>query len=307
MLKPRALRSGDRVAVVAPASPFNREQFDLGIGELRSLGFEPVFDDSVFDRRGYVAGEPATRAAALMNAWSDPSIAALIGVRGGYGSVQVLPWLREHDARQARKAFIGYSDLTSILSFLSTACEMVCFHGPTVVGKLDKGLEGYDRTSLLAALTVSEPMGELAPHGLRSLVPGEAVGPLLGGTLSQLVASLGTPYAFNPPAGSILFLEDVGERPYRIDRMLTQLRLSGVIERTVGLVFGELPGCREPDGRPAVDSVIVDVLRGFTGPILFGFPSGHTTGPTLTLPFGVAARVIAGSIPKLVIEEAAVD
>jgi muramoyltetrapeptide carboxypeptidase len=279
----------------------------MGVAELRGLGFEPVFDDSVFDRRGYVAGEAANRAEAIRRAWSDRSIAALIGARGGYGSVQVLPWLTEHAAREGRKAFIGYSDLTSVLSFLSTACEMICFHGPTVVGKLEKGLDGYDRATFLAALTTAEPMGELSPPGLRALVNGEATGTLFGGTLSQLVASLGTPYAFNPPAGCILFLEDVGERPYRIDRMLTQLRLSGVIERAKGLVFGELPGCREADGRPAVESVIADVLHGFKGPILFGFPSGHTTGPSFTLPFGVAARVIGGSTPRLIVEEAAVE
>ncbi len=307
MIKPRALRLGDRIAVVAPASPFDREEFERGVGELRALGFEPVFDASVFERRSYVAGEPGTRAEALTRAWSDPSIAALIAVRGGYGSVQVLPWLNANAARTARKAFIGYSDLTSILTFLSIHCGLVCFHGPTVAGRLDRGAVGYDRDSFLSALSRAEPMGELSPPGLRSLKDGEGTGPLLGGTMSQLVASLGTPYAFDPPSGAVIFLEDVGERPFRIDRMLTQFRLAGIIERASALVFGEMSGCREADGRPAVDSVIADVLRGFRGPILFGFPSGHTTQPTVTLPFGVQSRVVGGTTPKLVIEEAAVE
>src|SRR6266496_432099 len=124
MLKPRALTPGDRLAVVAPASPFDRHEFDQGIEEIRRLGFDPVYDDTVFDRKEYVAGAPSVRAAAIRKAWSDPSIAGLIGVRGGYGSAQVLPLLDAEEARRARKPFIGYSDLTSILNFLTGRSEM---------------------------------------------------------------------------------------------------------------------------------------------------------------------------------------
>ena len=130
---------------------------------------------------------------------------------------------------------------------------------------------------------------------------------LIGGTLTQLVASLGTPYAFDPPPGHVLFLDEVGERPFRIDRMLTQLRLSGILARASALVFGELPRCDEPGGNPAIRSIVADLVADFPGPVLFGLPSGHTTGPTLTLPFGVRARVVAGLRPILVIEEAAVE
>jgi muramoyltetrapeptide carboxypeptidase len=130
---------------------------------------------------------------------------------------------------------------------------------------------------------------------------------LLGGTLTQLAASLGTPYAFDPPPGSILFLEDVGERPYRLDRLLTQLRLAGVLERAAAIVWGELPGCDEPGGEPTARDTIVDALADFPGPMLFGFPSGHTAGPLWTLPLGVRARVVAHGTPRLVIEEAAVE
>jgi muramoyltetrapeptide carboxypeptidase len=139
------------------------------------------------------------------------------------------------------------------------------------------------------------------------LARGEAVGELVGGTLTQLVASLGTPFAFDPPAGCVLFVDDVAERPYRIDRMLTQLRLGGILERVAGIVFNEMPRCEEPDGELRARDVVRDVLRDFRGPILFGLPSGHTDGAALTLPFGVLARVLAGSRPALVIEEAAVS
>jgi muramoyltetrapeptide carboxypeptidase len=136
---------------------------------------------------------------------------------------------------------------------------------------------------------------------------GEASGLLIGGTLTQLVASLGTPYAFDPPKGCVLFIDEIAERPYRLDRMLTQLRLSGILGRASAIVFGELPRCDEPGGSPTARDAILDVLAGFPGPVLFGLPSGHTSGATLTLPFGVRARVTAGSMPGIWIDDAAVS
>jgi muramoyltetrapeptide carboxypeptidase len=124
--------------------------------------------------------------------------------------------------------------------------------------------------------------------------------------MTQLLASFSTPFAFNPGDGCILFLEDVNERPYRLDRMLTQLKLSGVLSRARGIVFGEMRGCDEPTGGPTARDAIVRALNGFPGPVLFGFPSGHTTGPCWTLPLGVTTRLIAGERPRVVIEEAAV-
>jgi muramoyltetrapeptide carboxypeptidase len=307
MLKPRALESGDRLAVVAPASPFDRDQFDRGIAELERIGFEPVFDESVFDRRGYVAGTAATRADAIRRAWRDPSIAGLIGARGGYGSIQVLPLLDRREAREARKPFIGYSDLTAILTFLTLGCELVAFHGPMLAGRLGAGESRYDRRSLLDAVCRREPMGELTAPAVESVRGGEARGLLLGGTMTQLVSSLGTPGAFSPPAGHVLFLEEVGERPYRLDRMATQLRQAGVLAKAAAVVIGELPRCDEPAGEPGARAVMADLFSDFPGPVLIGFPSGHTTGPAMTLPLGVACRVIGDARPRLVIEEAAVD
>src|SRR2546425_4019566 len=129
MLKPRALSPGDRLAVVAPASSFDRDEFARGVEEIRRLGFEPVYDDRVFERREYVAGSPEGRATAIRQAWRDPKIAGIIGARGGYGSAQVLPLLDVEEARRARKPFVGYSDITSVLNFLATSCGLVSFHG----------------------------------------------------------------------------------------------------------------------------------------------------------------------------------
>jgi len=307
MLKPRALRPGDRVAVVAPASSFAREAFDEGVAELRRLGFEPVYEESVFARSRYTAGSASVRAAAFLRAWLDPSVAALIAVRGGYGSVQLLPLLDASEIRRAPKAFIGYSDNTSILAWLNGRCGMVSFHGPMLEGRLAKGEAGYDRDTFDRVLRRPVAAGVIAHPDLAVLQSGEASGVLVGGTLTQLVASLGTPYAFDPPAGHILFIDEVSERPYRIDRMMTQLRLSGLMARASAIVFGELPRCDEPaDGGPLIKAVLSDLLEGFPGPVLFGLPSGHTTGACLTLPFGVRARVVAGPKPAVIIEEAAV-
>ena len=307
MRKPRALGPGDRLAVVAPASPFEREEFDRGIDEIRRLGFVPVYDDSVFAAERYVAGRAELRAHAIRAAWTDPSIAGVIGVRGGYGSAQVLPLLDVDEARRAGKPFIGYSDLTALLTFLTIGCGAVAFHGPMLAGRLARGADGYDLDSFVRALCRPEPLGELAPPALETLRPGEATGLLLGGTLTQLVASLGTPFAFSPPSGYVLFLDEVRERPYRLDRMMTQLRQTGLLARASAVVIGELPQCDEPSGDPTARAVMADLFADYPGPVLMGFPSGHTAGPAMTLPFGVNARVIAGPRPRLVIDEAAVQ
>jgi muramoyltetrapeptide carboxypeptidase len=307
MRKPRALSPGDRLAVVAPASPFVREEFDRGVDEIRRLGFEPVYDDSVFARQRYVAGSAELRASAIHAAWRDPSIAGIVGARGGYGSAQLLPLLDRDAARSAAKPFIGYSDLTAILTFLNFCCDLVAFHGPMLAGRLGKGEAGYDADSFRRALCRPEPIGELTAPGVESIRAGETTGLLCGGTLTQLLASLGTPFAFAPPPGYVLFLDEVAERPYRLDRMVTQLVQTGLLARASAVVIGELPRCDEPSGDPTARAVMADLFAGFPGPVLIGFPSGHTSTPAMTLPFGINARVVAGARPRLVIEESAVQ
>jgi muramoyltetrapeptide carboxypeptidase len=307
MLKPRALVTGDRIAVVAPASPFSHEEFDQGIQEIRRLGFTPVYDESVFAQTSYTAGPPEVRAAALRAAWRDPTIAGVIGVRGGYGSAQLLPLLDPSEARRGCKPFIGYSDLTAVLTFLNGQCGMVAFHGPMLAGRLGRGEAGYDLDSFERSLCRREPVGEVAPPRAETIVAGEAAGILAGGTLTQLVSSLGTPYAFNPPNGHILVVDEVGERPYRLDRMLTQLRLAGLLARASAVVFNELLRCDEPSGAPTARDVVTELFREFRGPVVFGFPTGHADGPAITIPLGVGARVISGTPPRLVIEESAVQ
>jgi muramoyltetrapeptide carboxypeptidase len=306
MRKPRPLKSGDRIAVVAPASPFARDEFDRGVAELTRLGFTPTWDDSVFaTESGYLAGSAEQRADSFMRHWNDPSVSALIAVRGGYGSVQLLPFLHPPMLVASPKLFIGYSDNTSVLSWLTCGCGITALHGPMLERRLASGAAGYDERSFLA-LTSDGTGVQLAPECLDVLRPGRVQGPLYGGTIVPLVASLGTPFAFSPPEGCVLFLEDVNERPYRLDRMLTQLRLSGVLARARALIFGEMRGCDEPGGSPTAREVIARLTVGFPGPVLFGFPSGHTSGPCWTLPLGVDVRVETQPRPSVVIEDSAV-
>jgi muramoyltetrapeptide carboxypeptidase len=307
VIKPAAVHRGSRVAVVSPASPFSREEFESGVNELRRLGYEPTYEDDVFARSGtYLSGTPELRAAAFSRAWGDPSVAALIAVRGGYGSVQLLPLLDVEVIRRTPKLFIGYSDNTSLLSWLTCRCGITALHGPMIEGRLAKGPEGFDADSMLAFMQDGE--GRLLnPDGLVVVRGGEAVGPLFGGTITQLAASLGTPYAFDPPAGCVLFLEDVNERPYRLDRLLTQLRLAGILGRARALVFGEMRGCDEANGQPSALDVIRDLATECAGPVITGFPSGHTTGPCWTLPLGVRVRIVTAPHPAVVVEESPVE
>jgi len=308
MLKPPPIVCGDRIAIVAPASPFPRDEFDAGILELRTMGFDPVWDESVFSRDSYLAGDAAMRAQAVLTAWRDPSIKGLIGVRGGYGSAHLLPFLPIAELRARPKLLVGYSDLTALLSYLTTRAGIVAVHGPTVAGRFSRGPAGYDRLSFLSAIGAIKETADLGSASLETLRPGEASGTLLGGNLTQLAATLGTPYAFDPDPGCILFLEDVNERPYRLDRMLTHLDQAGILRRAAAVIFGEMPGCDEADGELTARDGVLRGLRNYRGPIVWGLKSGHTPGAAVSLPLGVQATLVArGAQVSLQVDESPVS
>ena len=305
MKKLRRLHAGDRIALVAPASSFPGDELTAGAAELKRLGFEPVYDDSILEKDRFVAGSVQTRVKAITRAWQDDSIAALIAMRGGYGSAQLLPFLDPGVLLDGRKALIGYSDITALLGFYQRH-GLVAIHGPMIDRRISKGPSAYDEPSFRKVLMQAEPAGEFGPAQLEVLGRGSAKGTLVGGTLTQLMASMGTPYAFDPPHGSVLFLEDIGERPYRIHRLLTQAAQAGIFTQAAAIVFGEFPGCDEPGGDPAIKDVLRDFTAEFRGPVLFNFPSGHTAGATWTLPFGVQVEIVSDP-PSVRILESAVS
>ena len=223
---------------------------------------------------------------------------ALFGVRGGYGSAQIVLSLDPGTIRATPKSFVGYSDLTTLLTWLVGYCGVVAFHGPTVSGRLGRGPAAYDRASLLSALTVAAPMGELTLDGGETLVAGEVTGRLLGGTLTQLAAAQGTAYGLAPWDDTILLLEDVGERPYRLDRLVQQIRDAGMLRRCAACCW-HVSRCDEPGGVLTAREVLADLFAGFPGPVVFGTPTGHVDGPALTLPLGVQARLVANTRRRL--------
>jgi muramoyltetrapeptide carboxypeptidase len=305
LTKVRPVNPGSQVALIAPASPFDRAEFDLGLAELQRIGLVPVFDEEIFAREDFVAGPADGRAAQFLSAVNRDDVDAVLAVRGGYGSMEMLPFLGAEPLRARRTAFVGYSDTTSLHAFLNCHAGVTSVHGAMIDGRIARGERAFDERSFLGSLS-AEPLGELTAPGVEVLSPGEVSGPLFGGTLTQIAHSLGTPYAFAPPPGALLFLEDVGERPYRIRRLLVHLEQAGVFRQVGGVVFGEFLRCDEAGAPGTARGVLAAFARRAGIPCVFGFPSGHTAGPMVSLPFGVDARIVADSArPRLVLEEAA--
>lgn len=283
MRKPAPLAPGDKVAVLSPGAAVDAAALEAGIRELEALGLEVVRGDHVFGRRGYLAGSDAERHADLVAAFRDPSIKGIVAARGGYGCGRLLPLLEPELFRANTRIFVGHSDLTFLLSYLGNIAGMVTFHGPLVAA-----LSAKAAASLFAMVSGARaPWQQAATEVVR---PGTGEGRIVGGCLSIVTAMLGTPWAL-PTKGRILFLEDVNEKPYRIDRMLTQLRQAGAFDGVEGVVFGEMIGCSAaPDEAVTVRDVIRDAFHRAPFPVAFGLPSGHGAS-TVTLPLGVRARL----------------
>ena len=264
------------------------------------MGFEPIFDDAIFERQPIVAGPATARARSLAQAIARSDVDAVIAVRGGYGSAEILPLLSAEVFLEARTAVVGYSDVTSLHAYLNARVGVTSVHGAMVDGRLSKGPAGFDRASFLGSLSVV-PLGEVTTDAMGVVRQGDAAGPLFGGTLTQIAASLGTPYAFRPEGAYVLFIEEVNERPYRLRRLFTQCVQSGCLDRAVAVVVGELNGCDEPGGTISADQTVRECFADFPGPVVSGLPSGHTSGPMLSIPLGVDVRVV-GSGQRAVVE-----
>ena len=292
LLKPRALRHGDKIGLIAPASSFSREGFLAGCDRLRQMGYEPVYSQDIFERDLYFAGSAERRTHEFYKLWQRDDLAALICVRGGYGSNYLLEKLDLDCLVAHPKALIGCSDITTLLTAIHDRTGLVTFHGPMVA----KDLAGatFDLASWNHALTGSAEWS-LPVDGVEVLRPGTARGILYGGCLSMLVASLATPFEIET-RDAILFIEDIAEKPYRIDRMLMQLEQAGKLEGVRGFVFGEMLDCAPPQGETyTLQQVIMRVLAPYNVPIIFGLRSGHVSSGNITLPIGVEAELAADS------------
>jgi muramoyltetrapeptide carboxypeptidase len=286
IVKPRALRHGDTVAVIAPASPVDAESLHLGCDVLRSLGYVPVYHPSILAQDLYFAGSWERRARELEEMFVRADVKAIVCARGGYGCNYLLPHLNLDLIRNHPKIFVGYSDVTSLLTWIHDATGLVTFHGP-MVAKDFAVAHGVDLPSWEAKIGGRSELQNAAL--LQPVIKGKAQGKFYGGCLSMLVASLGTPYEIKTE-GVILFVEDVATKPYQIDRMVMQLKMAGKLAGVRGIVFGCMKDCAPP---PHADYTLVDVIRRVLSdvgvPVAFGLNSGHVERSNLTVPLGTQA------------------
>lgn len=312
-IKPAGLAPGDTIMIVAPAGELIERRVELAVKRLEALGFNVIVPDDVFSIRGYLAGPDERRAAELMQAFTDPEVDAVFPGTGGYGTMRMLDLLDFDAIRANPKILIGFSDITGLHIALDTKCNLVTFHSPNPQWGLGsrENLPEFSAKYFWRSLMADQNTGEpgfvyepplYAPLGIYS--PGVGEGPLCGGNLSLIASLTGSEYELDTD-GKVLFLEDVNEAPYRIDRMLRQLQLSGQLDNLAGVILGQFRRC-DPDGDESslsLPEVFTDYFGDAPYPVVCNFPAGHVT-LNATLPFGVPVRVDADARQVRVLENA---
>ena len=316
LIRPKALRPGDTVGLITPSSYVSDpDRLALAERTARYFGLVPKFGKNVRKREGYLGGTVAERLDDLHAMFRDPEVKAVFAIRGGYGASQLLDRIDYDLIRSTPKIFLGYSDITALHLAIQKRAGLVTFHGPIVLSRFTPYTQTYFRKALFETepigLVTNPPDADLLrpAHVLRTVRPGRARGPLFGGNLTLISTTMGTPYEIET-SGRILFLEDVDEQPYSIDRMLTQLRLAGKLDAAAGVIFGECQDCRPRDFKPSYEStlstgeVVDEILGHLRIPVLSGLTIGHTDDQ-LTLPLGVMAELDAEK-GELTIQESGV-
>lgn len=315
VLKPPALKPGDTIGIVAPASHSALPSaLTNGRRSIEALGFRTVTAPHLADRHGFLAGTDADRLADLQAMFAAPDVQGIVCLRGGYGSVRMLPHMDYDSIRAHPKVFVGYSDITALHGAIQRNTGLVTFWGPMVSSDMSPVLHPYNRDAFVKAVAGTVPVGEIPhPDGMppvQAIRGGRTSGPLIGGTLSLLAAAVGTPYEYDYD-GTVLFFEDVGEEPHRVDRMLTQLLQADRLSRVSGIVIGECAGCGSAPHNPAfpygsfsIEEVFIDRLQPLGIPVIYGLSAGHGTYKA-TLPLGVRVS-LDGDACSLKIDESGV-
>ncbi len=308
-LKPKRLCPGDTIGVIAPASPGDLEPALAGINWLEECGFQVKLGKTVNKKiSGYLAGTDVARASDINAMFASAEIDGIVCLRGGYGTMRLLELLDYHTIRTHPKVFVGYSDITALHISINQRTGLVTFHGPMVASDLGQDLPDYTWDCFSRAVFSCEPLGLISNPLLAPtpdfIVPVTAQGYLTGGNLSLITATLGTPYEINT-AGKILCLEEIGEDPYRIDRMLTHLLLAGKLQAAAGIVVAVCTDCDSTAKSPdfLVEDVLLDRLGNLAKPVLCNLYFGHTADKA-TLPLGVTA-ILGNQVGGLVITESA--
>ncbi len=295
--RPKALTLGAKVALIAPSSPVDSEALLRSVRSVRFMGLVPVLYPSAVSRHGYLSGTDERRARDMNNAFADPEVAGVFCLRGGYGGTRILPLLDYELIRKHPKLFLGYSDITAFHVAFQQLCGLATLHSPMPSGGWET-LDNLTLASLSAHLFRSVPVGPaVMPEGehLKAVVSGIAEGPITGGNLSLLAATLGSPYEVDT-RGKLLFIEDVEERPYQVDRGLTALALAGKFKDCSGVILGTFTGCEETEYAPedtlTLEQIFQEVIAPFGKPTVSNFRAGHQY-PHISIPMGVNARLDA--------------
>jgi muramoyltetrapeptide carboxypeptidase len=295
MIIPRTIVRGSHVGIIAPASPLEPAVTQQAIEYLENAGFVPVLGDAVFDQRGFLAGSDEARLADLHRMFADPMIGAVLCLRGGYGSMRIVDQVDYDLIRCNPKWLIGYSDITALLVAIYQETGILTMHGP-MLAELPRSYNSHWWESLWDTLQ-NPTRYSIYPKTKKThcLYPGKAEGPIIGGNLTLLTASLGTPFELDT-TGHILLIEEVGENPYRIDRMLTQLRLAGKLQAANGIIFGHFTNCLSPDNKPSIplSTILAEHMSQASVPAFMGFPFGHSL-PNYPIPLGALACMDANS------------
>ncbi len=305
--KPRRLKRGDTIGVVAPAWSFDPEKFKKGVTKLCKLGFKLKYDQSIFNKHWSMAGHDKKRAELINEMFADKEVKAIFCAKAGYGSMRTIPHLDKRTIQNNPKIFIGYSDITILLSYLYEITNMVVFHGPVISGEIHDAMNTITLKYLLRAITQPVGLGRIKFPALRSLRPGKASGILVGGNMSMLMSAIGTPYDIDTE-NKILFLEDISEELETIDDYLMQLKMAGKLKRVKGIIFGRMIKCLDHSGKKyTMKKVLNDIIGNMDIPIIYGFPSGHRVpgDVNVTLPFGVRVTLDTRD-PSIILDEAAV-
>ena len=287
-IRPPRLEPGDTVGIVAPASPFDADLFDEGIKTLESMGYRTYVPDDLFERNGYLAGSDGHRIDIFHRLWADSKIRAIVCARGGYGSMRLLPFLDFSLIQKNPKIIFGLSDISALLSVIYSRTGLVTFHGPMVTTLANAPIE--TREAMIAAISPDQPHKLEIENGA-AIHSGSASGRVCGGNLNTLNHLMGTPFAPDF-RGHILFLEDRGEKPYRIDRMLTQMKQADCFQNLAGLILGDFIDCGSPQ---EIMKIFTEAFADASIPIVAGCEAGHGK-QNLTIPLGLEATLDADQL-----------
>lgn len=294
MIRPKPLKKGDKIGLLAPSGPVKQERIERAIKAMEDLGLKVVLGESCRSYHGFLAGDDELRANDINLMFHDKNINGIFAIRGGYGAARLLDLLDYDMIKKNPKVFAGYSDVTALHNVLNEKCKLITFHTPMASTEFYKGVDDYTLDYFKKNIFSDEPLGAIDnPNGqeLKSLVCGKAKGKLIGGNLSLVVSSMGTPYELDTK-GRILFLEEVDESPYKIDRMLLQLKQCGKFKDAEGIILGAWTNCEAKEGENSLDLIEVfeELIKPENKPTIYNLACGHCM-PTLSLPMGSKVKI----------------